>query len=148
MSVSGFTILQVEDDPDDIFLMKEAVLRAGMLAAPQVARDGEEALAYLQGRGEYADRSRHPLPSLILLDLKLPRISGLEVLQWLRQQPGLKRIPVIVMSSSAQAGDIDRAYDLGTNSYLVKPVDAADLQTNINSVRAFWVDLNKSPTTA
>lgn len=139
-------VLLVEDDPDDVVFMTQAFTNCGLGGELQVVRDGEEALDYLEGHAGYADRLCHPLPAFILLDLKLPRKSGLEVLLWLRRQPGLKRIPVIVLTSSTQPRDIDCAYDLGANSYLVKPVDWADLQKTADAICAFWVRLNTGPT--
>src|SRR5581483_1794343 len=88
-----------------------------------IVGDGDAAIAYLAGVDGYADRTRFPLPALVLLDLKLPRRSGLEVLEWIRKQPGVRRIPVVVLTSSRQRPDVDCAYDLGANSYLVKPVE-------------------------
>jgi CheY-like chemotaxis protein len=88
-----------------------------------MAVDGENAMAYLSGRGTYSDRSEHPLPHVVVLDLKLPRKSGLEVLEWMRSEPALKKVPVFILSSSQERGDIERAYALGANSYLVKQVD-------------------------
>ena len=99
MKLTDFIMLLVEDDPNDILLIQRAFAKACLVNPLKVVRDGEEALNYLSGSGEFADRGRYPLPSLILLDLKLPRKSGLEILQWLRQQPALKHIPVIVLTS-------------------------------------------------
>lgn len=142
--MTGFIILLVEDDPDDVFFLKDAFARAGLGAALRVARDGEEAVAYLRGDSVHADRALHPLPSLVLLDLKLPRKSGLEVLAWCRQQPGLKRIPIVVLTSSLSGEDIAQAYDLGASAYLVKPLEADAQLEMVKTIRAFWVDLNKT----
>src|SRR5437879_3159953 len=105
MITRNFVILLVEDDPDDVFFLQEAFKRNDMADALRVVRDGEEAFAYLLGQAAYADRRRYPLPSLTLLDLKLPRKSGLEVLEWRRQQPEMRRIPVIVLTSSQSKAD-------------------------------------------
>jgi DNA-binding response OmpR family regulator len=107
--------------------------------------DGEEAVVYLAGEGRYADRLRYPLPGLVLLDLKLPRRSGLEVLQWLREQQVLRRLPVVVLSSSREATDIDRAYDLGANSYLVKPVGSDALLGMVRAMDGYWLSHNELP---
>jgi CheY-like chemotaxis protein len=116
------TILLVEDDSNDVLLLQRAFRRAGLNHALQVVSDGDQAVEYLSGEGKYSDRDTHPLPALILLDLKLPRRSGLEVLQWLRTQPVLVRsVPVIVLTSSRLSEDVDRAYSLGANSYMAKP---------------------------
>ena len=116
------TILLVEDDSNDVLLLQRAFRRAGLTQSLQVVSDGDQAVCYLSGDGEYSDRARHPMPALILLDLKLPRRSGLEVLEWLRAQPPqIKNLPVIVLTSSRLSEDVDRAYGLGANSYMAKP---------------------------
>ena len=137
-------ILLVEDNPDDVFLIERAFRRASLVGPIHVA-DGEAAVEYLSGSGPYADRTRHPLPSLMVLDLKLPRKSGLEVLAWLRQQPILARLPVVVLTSSAENADINRAYDLGVNSYLVKPVSPDALQEMVRTLGLYWAGLNHTP---
>ena len=102
-------------------------------------------MAYLAGEGPFADRQRHPFPVLVLLDLKLPRRSGLEVLEWIRAQTGLKRLPVVVLTSSKEATDVNRAYDLGANSYLVKPVGFDSLLELVKSLEVYWLILNQKP---
>jgi CheY-like chemotaxis protein len=145
MKLTDFIMLLVEDDPNDILLIQRAFAKACLVNPLKVVRDGEEALNYLAGSGEFSDRGRFPLPSLILLDLKLPRKSGLEILQWLRQQPSLKHIPVIVLTSSKESSDVSRAYDLGANSYLVKPVGFEGLLELVKSIGMYWMILNKTP---
>ena len=145
MKLTDFVMLLVEDDPNDILLIQRAFAKACLVNPLKVVRDGEEALNYLSGTGDFADRGRYPLPSLILLDLKLPRKSGLEILQWLRQQPVLKHIPVIVLTSSKESSDVSRAYDLGANSYLVKPVGFEGLLELVKSIGMYWMILNKTP---
>src|SRR5215208_4641784 len=120
MALQG-PILHVEDREEDVFLLKYAFKRAGIENQVQVVMDGQEAIEYLEGSGKYTDRTRYPLPCLVLLDLKLPHIMGLEVLQWIRQQPSLKTLIVIVLSSSIHEGDVQRACELGVNAFLVKP---------------------------
>src|SRR5262245_8374290 len=120
-------ILVAEDEADDAFLLERAFARAGIKATIQLARDGQEAVDYLRGSKPSTDRQAQPLPVLVLLDLKMPRLDGFDVLEWLRQQPGLRRLSVVVFSSSNEPRDINRAYDLGANSYAVKPVDPASL---------------------
>lgn len=137
-------ILWVEDDPDDVLLIGRAIRKAG-LEAPAVVRDGPEATAYLSGAGPYADRILHPFPTLVLLDLKLPRMSGFEVLQWIRERREISRLPVVIFTSSREKADIDRAYDLGANAYLLKSVDHAHLVETLQRVRAFWLELNLNP---
>jgi len=140
-----YTILLVEDDPNDVLLIRRAFRKSDVANPIQVVGDGEEAIAYLSGRGPYADRERYPLPVLLLLDLKLPRKSGFEVLEWLRQQPGLKRLPVAVLTSSAETPDINRAYDLGANSYLVKPVRFEGLLRMVQTLNLYWLIINEKP---
>lgn len=137
-------VLLVEDDPNDILLLERAFGKA-QLTAPLQVNDGEEAIAYLAGEGNYADRERHPLPNLVLLDLKLPKKSGLEVLHWLRQQPVLQRLPVVVLTSSREHSDVNRAYELGANSYLVKPVRSQDLVEMIKTLDVYWLWMNEKP---
>src|SRR5919205_937131 len=109
------SVLLVEDDPNDVTLTQRAFARAGFANPLQIVNDGEQAIAYLAGDARYADRQRYPLPILVLLDLKLPRKSGFDVLGWLRGVPDVRRLPVVVLTSSAQSPDIDRAYDAGAN---------------------------------
>ena len=138
-------VLLVEDSPADVALVQRAFRRCGGVARLHVVRDGDAAVQYLEGRGGFADRARHPLPRLVLLDLKLPRRSGLEVLAWLREQPGLGRLPVLVLTSSRESVDVDRAYDLGANGYLLKPVVFDDLQQLAHTLDLFWLQLNVGP---
>ena len=144
----GSPILLVDDDPDDVALIQRAFRRAKLANPLTVACDGEEAVAYLSGAGPHADRTVSPLPVLILLDLKVPRRSGHEVLEWMRTQEGLRRIPVAVLTSSRERSDVDRAYDLGANAYLVKPVDFEELLRMVKSLHLFWVMLNEPPEVA
>lgn len=145
MNLSQRTILLVEDDPNDVFLLQRAFRKAKLEQEVQVVADGDAAVAYLAGQGVFADRERYPLPTLILLDLKLPRRSGLEVLGWLRQQAELKRLPVVMLSSSNEMIDIDRAYDLGVNSYLVKPTTFQVLLEMIQALGLYWMIFNEKP---
>jgi len=146
MRVTDFVFLLVEDDPDQIMLIQRAFAEAKLVNPLRVVRDGEEAVDYLSGAGAFADRTRHPLPSLILLDLRLPKKSGLEVLEWLRGDPVLRDTPVVVLTSSAEQADIDRAHALGVNAYLVKPVRFADLLEIVKGVGMYWMILNRSET--
>jgi CheY-like chemotaxis protein len=139
------TILAVEDEDDDVALLKRAFRKVGIVNPVTFLADGEAAVQYLAGEGGFADRAAHPLPALVLLDLKLPRKSGLDVLAWLREQPAVRRIPVVVLTSSRQNRDLERAYDLGANSYLVKPVEFADLVSMIEALRLYWIVFNETP---
>jgi CheY-like chemotaxis protein len=144
MQITDFLVLLVEDDPDHVLLIQRAFAKAKLVNPLRIVRDGEEAIAYLSGNDPYSDRLRHPLPSLILLDLKLPKKSGLDVLAWLRSDPRLKLTPVVVLSTSFQSLDIERAYALGVNSYLVKPVSFGDLVEMVKTIGMFWLILNRS----
>jgi CheY-like chemotaxis protein len=141
------SILLVEDNDDDQILMRRAFTQANLANPIHGVSDGDEAIAYLKGDGKYADRETYPLPILILLDLKLPKRSGDEVLRWLRAQPGLKRMPVAILTSSKETVDINRAYDLGANAYLVKPVGFESLVDLVKSLNLFWLILNEVPDT-
>lgn len=121
MSTTPYTILLVEDESNDAILLERAFRRANLAPNLKVVTDGEQAVEYLEGKGQFGDRSQFPIPSLMLLDLKLPRRSGLEVLEWIRKQDALKELPVIVLTSSRHTDDIDKAYDLGATSYMAKP---------------------------
>jgi CheY-like chemotaxis protein len=146
MNDSRYTVLLVEDEPDDAILMRRAFQKANVGIPLQIVHDGEEAISYLSGQSEFADRDRFPLPSLILLDLKLPRKSGLEVLGWIRSRPtGLRRLNVIVFSSSSQSADVNRAYELGANSYIVKPLDFDRLLDLVKTLDLYWLILNEAP---
>jgi CheY-like chemotaxis protein len=116
------TVLIVEDEEDDVFLLKRAFAKGAPKLTVRVARDGEEAIADLERAGLTGDEVEHPLPSLVLLDLKLPRKSGLEVLQWMRARPETREVPVIIRSSSNVPSDLERAYELGCSFYILKQV--------------------------
>src|SRR5207245_7487111 len=119
-------ILLVEDREDDIILIRRAFTKGNVLNPLQVVRDGDEAIAYLSGQGRYSNRAEYPLPDLVLLDLKMPRVDGFEVIRWIREQPGLKALRFVVLTSSDEMRDVNLAYQLGANSFLVKPVKFAD----------------------
>jgi len=148
MNAEQQTILAVEDSDDDVALISRAFRKAAISNPLRFVSDGEQAVDYLKGEGQFSDRQRSPLPSLILLDLKLPRKSGLEVLEWVRSQPVLKRIPIVVLTSSKQSSDLERAYDLGVNSYLVKPVAFDDLLEMIKALKLYWIHFNEIPRNA
>jgi len=133
------TILLAEDDPNDAKLVGVALQRSLSGVPLIVVNDGIELINYLQGQGKYADRRVYPFPELVLLDLKMPRMDGFEVLRWLRQQPILKRLPVIVLTNSSQDADAEMAYDAGANSYLVKPTRFEDLVKTMQLVGDFWL---------
>ena len=148
MGLKKSGILLVEDDSNDILFIRRAVRQSKLENPKQVVRDGDEAVAYLSGEGDYADRNLYPLPGMILLDLKLPRRSGLEVLECVRNQTVIIRIPVEKLTSSRENIDVDRAYDIGVNSYLLKPVNYNALNDMIETLNAFWLKLNCYPSIA
>jgi CheY-like chemotaxis protein len=136
------TILLVEDEENDVVFMEMAMEKAGLMNAFQVAEDGAEAIDYLSGKGEFADRARFPLPSIVFLDLKLPRVMGMDVLKWIRDQPALDTMVVIMLTSSQQRSDIQRACAVGANSYLVKPSNPLALDEIVELVKRYWLKLN------
>lgn len=145
MNVNDFVLLLVEDDSDQIYFVQHALEKANLVNPLHVVRNGEQAIAYLSGEGEYADRKRFPLPSILLLDLRLPRVSGLDVLAWVREKGPRKEIPVVIMTSSSDPRDLKRAKELGVHSYLAKPVDAGGLVEMMKSVGVYWKILEKGP---
>jgi CheY-like chemotaxis protein len=145
MGSSSATILLVEDDENDVLLIRRAFHKAGIEGEMHRVGDGDAAVAYLAGAGEYADRARYPQPVAVLLDLKLPRRSGLEVLAWARREAGLTRVPIIVLTSSRESTDLKQAYDLGANSYLVKPVEFEQLLDLVRSFDEYWMTWNATP---
>lgn len=138
-------ILHVEDREEDVFLMTYAFERAGIKAPVRVVEDGQKAMDYLAGNGQFADREKSPLPCIVLLDLQLPIRTGLEVLAWIRQQPTLKSIIVIVFTSSVYEGDVRRAYELGANAFLVKPSSSEELAKICTAIKDFWLVHNQMP---
>jgi CheY-like chemotaxis protein len=138
------TILLVEDEESDVFFMRQALQEVGVLNSLQIASDGQQAIDYFKGTGNFANREEFPLPYLVLLDLKLPRVMGLDVLKWIRQQPEVAAI-VVILSSSQEETDIATAYRLGANGYLVKPHDLNQLIDMAKSIKDFWLTQNTPP---
>jgi CheY-like chemotaxis protein len=139
-------VLLVEDNPGDVLLFQRAYRKAQVAYPLQVINDGQAAIDYLQGAAPYNERRHFPMPSLVLLDLKLPRKSGHEVLAWIRSQAALRRLPVVILSSSNQQIDVDRAYDLTINSYLVKPATSTALLELVRLIEQYWLRANMQPT--
>lgn len=138
-------ILLVEDDPDDVHFLKRAVAKAGLSCVIHLAHDGAEGQEYLAGVREFGDRVRHPLPDLILLDIKMPRRTGLEMLAWMQERAPLRAIPVIVLTSSREPNDVKRALELGSRAYCIKPVAARHLQELLQAIYHWIVDGRPMP---
>jgi CheY-like chemotaxis protein len=134
-------ILVAEDLPDSVEILKLAFSRAGVNVPVDYVRDGEETIEYLKG----AFGNEHPLPTMLLLDLKMPGLNGFDVLEWLRLQPGLRRLLVVVFTSSEQQQDINRAFELGANSYIVKPAGFDKLQETVRFLEDYWLRVNQCP---
>ena len=132
-------ILYAEDEPDDIFFMERAFKEAAIEQPLYSVADGEEVIAYLSGAGQYADRTQYPLPGLILLDINMPQMSGLDVLKWIRATPAVSTIPVLVLSSSSHEKDVQRASLLGANGYLTKPGQPDRLVEIVKAFRDYWL---------
>ncbi len=131
-------ILLAEDDPNDQWLMGYAWKTIQGELPLQTVHNGAQVIEYLDGKGEFSDRARFPLPGMLLLDLRMPVMGGFEVLEWLRSRPEFREIPVIILSASRQRDDVRRAYCLGANSYLVKPSDLDELVDMMRDVRQYW----------
>lgn len=138
-------VLVVEDNADDVDLLKRALNKAGVSCPVHVASDGDAAVDYLEGNGQYGDRNGHPYPTLVLLDIKLPRRSGFEILEHVRANPALKKTIFVVLTSSRESEDIGRAYARGANSYLVKPIKPGDMERLVERVKEYWLDVNRPP---
>lgn len=143
MKIDAQPLLLIEDDENDVFFMQRAMKDSGLTNPLHVVTDGQEAIDYLSGAGSFADRQQHPLPSLIFLDLKLPRRGGFDVLTWLREREPFASLVVLVLTTSAEERDLLRAYRLGANAYLVKPPTPVQLTRLLDSVRAFWFTQNE-----
>ena len=138
-------ILLVEDREDDIFLIRKAFREANLINPIHVVTDGEQAIAYLMGGAQFSNRSEYPLPDIVLLDLKMPRVDGFEVLSWIRKQPGTRGLPVVVLTASEEIRDMNRAYQLGANSFLVKPMDFQNSLALVTLIEKYWLSTNKLP---
>jgi CheY-like chemotaxis protein len=136
------TVLLVEDNEDDALIMKMACQRTGIPHSLQIVPDGDAALNYLAGKGAYTDRMAYPSPDLIFLDLKLPKRDGHEVLEWIRSQPLLKNLPVVMLTMSREPSDVSRAYSLGVTSYLRKIAGQAEFGQAVRVILKYWLELN------
>lgn len=138
------TILLVDDSDDDVSLLKHACRTAHFKASLQTVPNGEESVAYLKGEGAYSNRDKFPLPIVMLLDLNMPKTDGFVVLRWVRSQPALRRLTIVTLTASPRPEDVERAFDLGTNAYLVKPATMAGLVAMICCLRD-WLEYNQFP---
>lgn len=143
--VSAVQVLLVEDTIEDAELMMRALRKAGFANDLRHLEDGPEALDYLLARGRYTDRDNLSPPRLVILDLKLPRMSGLEVLRQMREEELTRTVPVVVMTSSREDSDLQEAYDLGANSYVVKPVDFGQFVDAMDRLGYYWLLINETP---
>jgi CheY-like chemotaxis protein len=132
-------ILLAEDSPDDVFMIRSAFKKSGFKDPIYVVPNGEEVLQYLKGEGHYADRQQYPVPHLLLLDLNMPRLTGFEVLSWIRGRQEWMCLPVIVLTTSFYGPEIKRAYDLGANSFITKPPDFSQLVAGLKEVGEHWL---------
>jgi CheY-like chemotaxis protein len=139
------TILLIENSEDDVFFFKRALQRKGITHPVQVVNDGQAATDYLDGTGLYADRQQYPLPDLIFLGIQLPKRNGHELLEWLRNNSRLPRFPVVLLTSSVNPPDVESAYRLGTNAYLVKPGNPEKLEAMLDRTINFWLEVNAPP---
>ena len=140
-------ILLVEDNADDVELTLRALRRENLAIAVQIARDGEEALDYLFRRGQFAGRDMNHQPRLVLLDLKLPKVDGMEVLRQLKSDPRTRAIPVVILTSSPEERDLLNGYQLGVNAYIHKPVDFDQFRQTVKQLGLFWLVVNHPPPT-
>ena len=138
-------ILVVEDCADDAKLLHRLFSKTGFNLTLQFVSDGVEAMSYLLGRGQFADRQQYPEPNLMLIDLHMPRVNGLELMSWLKTQPDFEHLIIIALSGSADQDEIDRAYQMGANSYLLKPRSAIELERVIDAFCRYWIGSNYLP---
>lgn len=138
-------VLLVEANPDDVFLTVRALRSQGATGKVWVARDGVEALDYMKGRGRFADREAYPLPTMVLLDLNLPKMDGLAVLKGIRATEAVKTTPVVVLSSVCSERDLHECYRLGANSFIRKPADYNQFAELVRKLGSYWLELNESP---
>lgn len=138
----GKTVLYAEDDDNYSLLMRCAFKQGGCAQQLQHVKNGLDAMDYLKGEGRYSDRARYPLPCVALVDLKMPMMGGFELLDWIRRSSSHRHLPVIILTCSDELRDIRRAYELGANSFLVKPINVQDLQDTLKAVDQFWLKWN------
>jgi CheY-like chemotaxis protein len=140
-------LLVAEDSDADVFLLKRAFAKTGVKFSPRFVTDGQEAVDYLSGNGEFGNRDEYPMPALVILDLKMPRMNGFDVLKWLKSDHNLRATPVVILSSSDEADDVKHAYFLGASSYVVKPSDLRQLEELVRAIEWYWRGFCKLPGT-
>jgi two-component system response regulator len=133
------SILVAEDDPREVTMINLALIKDGIPAEVQMVNDGEQVVEYLAGKGMFADRARSPFPDPIVVDLRMARMGGIEVVKWLRQDEQCARLPIVILSGSGLAEDVDRAYEAGANSYFQKPHSIDALQTLLKAIAIYWL---------
>jgi CheY-like chemotaxis protein len=138
-------ILIAEDNEDEVLLIRRAFRNANVINPLFFVRNGEEVIEYLKGEGRFSNREEYPVPDLLLLDLKMPKVDGFEVLHWVRYQPQLKALRIVVLTNSSDVRDVNRAYRLGANSFLVKPVDFGQFVELSSAILGYWLWLSKVP---
>lgn len=143
MTTTTGAILLIEDNEDDVFLMQRALENAAILNKLLVVEDGQQAIDYMAGSGNFSDRSHYPLPTLIFLDLKLPIVRGLDVLAWIREKPDFDNTVIVVLTSSNEPKDLNEAYRLGANSYVVKPPTSSQLLDMAKAFKWYWLEFNE-----
>jgi CheY-like chemotaxis protein len=145
MNIEPIDILLVEDDVHDAELTIRALLKSGINNPLLHVKDGEEAINFMYGKGHYSNRNAKDLPRLILLDLKMPKVDGIEVLRVLKTDEHLKKVPVVLLTSSKEGKDVRECYSCGVNSYIVKPVDFDSYKKSVTSIAFYWLSLNQLP---
>jgi CheY-like chemotaxis protein len=138
-------VLVAEDRDEDLFMLRRAFDQLGFNTPVQYVRNGDQAIAYLAGEGRFANREEYPLPDALLLDLKMPRKSGFEVLEWIQAQPTLKELRTIVLTTSDDLSEVSRAYQLGAASFITKPLNFSEFKESIMAIHTYWLAINKSP---
>jgi CheY-like chemotaxis protein len=143
MSEKHPIVLVAEDREDDVLMLQRAFRQLGFDIPVQYVNNGDETIAYLAGTGRFANREEYPVPDLLLLDLKMPRKSGFEVLQWLQKQPSLSKLRIVVLTTSSDIYEVNRAYQLGAASFLTKPLHFNEFRDTIQAVYNYWLALNR-----
>lgn len=139
------TVLMADDDPDDCFFVKDAFRKTSMAKDFRCVEDGQELLDYLHRRGKYSDSSLSPCPDLILLDLNMPKKDGREALKEIKSHPDFRSIPIVIFTTSREAGDIVKSYDMGANSFMTKPADFNELIDFVRTLEAYWFEIVTLP---